>query len=300
MDIIGKRNFYFILSLFVIIPGIISLIRYGLRFSIDFTGGSLLEIQFEHANKSVSLDQLKSLAEEENVEVATVQSSGENTYLFRTKPIDRIKNQKVREKLAKTFEGDVKEIRFETVGPIIGKELTQKAIMAVIVASFAILIYIAWAFRGVPKPASSWQFGLATILALIHDILVVVGLFSLLGHFYRVEVDSLFITALLTVMGFSVHDTIVVFDRIRENLHREGKKPFAEIVNDSMVQTLARSLSTSLTVLFTLFALLLFSSGSLRWFLVALLIGIISGTYSSIFNASPLLVLWQQRIKSKA
>jgi len=183
---------------------------------------------------------------------------------------------------------------FETIGPVIGSEITANAVKAVIVAAILIVLYISWSFRKVPKPASSFRFGICAIIALLHDALVLIGLFSLLGHFFHVEVDSLFVTAVLTVIGFSVHDTIVVFDRIRENLLKSGSGvAFEQIVNDSIVQTLSRSLNTSLTAILVLLSLLLFGGESIRWFVVALLIGIISGTYSSIFNAAPLLVVWQ-------
>lgn len=195
--------------------------------------------------------------------------------------------------------GDVSEVRFETVGPSIGKETEQNAFKAVLIASFAIIIYVALAFRKIPKPYSSLKFGICAVIALLHDILVIIGLFSIFGQLYKVEVDSLFITALLTIMGFSVHDTIVVFDRIRENLKRMAGNSFAAIVNESIIQTMARSLSTSLTVLFTLLALLLFGGESTRWFIIALLIGVTSGTYSSVFNAAPLLVLWEEWGKKK-
>jgi preprotein translocase subunit SecF len=170
--------------------------------------------------------------------------------------------------------------------------------------SFLILLYIAISFRKVPKPTTSWRFAVATIVALLHDVLLLVGIFSLLGHFLNVEVDSLFITAVLTVIGFSVHDTIVVFDRIKENLQKVGGSSFAQVVNDSILQTFVRSLNTSLTAILVLLALLLFGGESIRWFVVALLIGIISGTYSSIFNAAPMLVLWDEwdkkrKLKSK-
>jgi preprotein translocase subunit SecF len=155
-------------------------------------------------------------------------------------------------------------------------------------------LYIAFAFREVPKPANSWRFGICAIIALLHDVLVVVGVFSILGHFFNVEVDSLFVTALLTVIGFSVHDTIVVFDRIRENLKKNLTHSFEETVNNSILQTLGRSLNTSLTVILVLLALLLFGGESTKWFIVALLVGVVSGTYSSIFNAAPLLVLWNE------
>lgn len=207
--------------------------------------------------------------------------------------MDQKQNANFVTELSKKFK-DAKETQFETIGPAIGEETTANAIKAVIFASILIILYITWSFRSVPKPASSLRFGVCAIIALIHDILVVVGIFAILGRFFSVEVDSLFVTALLTVIGFSVHDTIVVFDRIRENLKRMAGVPFSQIVNESILQTLDRSLNTSLTVILVLFALLLFGGETIRWFVVALLIGIISGTYSSIFNASPLLVLWHE------
>lgn len=185
-------------------------------------------------------------------------------------------------------------IRSETVGPVIGAETTRNALISVGFASLAIILYIAYAFREIPKPYSPWKFGIAAVVALLHDVLVVMGIFSILGHFYNVEIDSLFVTALLTVIGFSVHDTIVVFDRIRENL-RKSSGSFSQIVNQSLLETLGRSVSTSITVLLTLLALILFGGETIRWFVVALFIGIFSGTYSSIFNAAPLLVLWEER-----
>ncbi|HJZ19121.1 MAG TPA: protein translocase subunit SecF, partial [Candidatus Nanoarchaeia archaeon] len=190
--------------------------------------------------------------------------------------------------------GDFKQEQYETVGPTIGSEITLNAIKALVIASFLIVLYITWSFRKVPRPTSSFRFGVCAIIALIHDVLVLLGIFSLFGHFLGVEIDSLFVTAILTVIGFSVHDTIVVFDRIRENLKRVGGENFSNVVNDSILQTLDRSLNTSLTVVLVLVALLLFGGESIKWFVVALLIGIVSGTYSSIFNAAPLLVLWHE------
>lgn len=294
-DVISKKWLYFVFSGLVIIPGIISLLLWGLRPSIDFTGGSLLELQITQSNLPAQLIQkiIKDTANSQNIEVSSIQVSGSDTLLLRTKPIDQKQNKKLEDKLSENLKG-IKELSFETVGPSIGKETTSKAIQAVIVASIAIVLFIALAFRKIPKPYSSVKFGVCAVIALIHDILVVAGIFSILGHFYKVEVDSLFITALLTIMGFSVHDTIVVFDRIRENLHKQRSKSFASIVNESIIQTLVRSLSTSLTVLFTLFALFLFGGETIKWFIVALLVGITSGTYSSIFNAAPLLVVWEE------
>ena len=273
---------YFAISLLILIPGVFSLIKYGLRLSIDFTGGTLLEIQTLTNNFS-------EIAKNQNLELSSVQSSADNTYLLRFKHLDKDQNEKFKSALDK----NVVEKRYESVGPVVGAEMTKKALLAVILASLAIVTYIAWSFRQVPKPYSSWKFGLAAVVALLHDVLVVVGIFSLL----KVEIDALFVTAVLTVIGFSVHDTIVVFDRVRENLPKMYNKPFPEIVDFSLTETLVRSLNTSLTVILTLTALLLFGGETIRWFVVALLVGIVSGTYSSIFNAAPLLVLWETKKK---
>lgn len=293
MNIIGKKWFYFIFSGLIIIPGIISLILWGIRPSIDFTGGTLLEVQSSKLKDQSNNEEIKKILEKEKIEIGSITQSAEDSYLLRLKPIDNAQHQKLIDSFRTKF-GEVKELRFESVGPTIGKETTENAAKAVILASIAIVLYVAWAFRQIPKPYSSFRFGICAVVALIHDVLVIIGLFSLFGHFFKVEIDNLFITALLTIMGFSVHDTIVVFDRIRENLRKMAGEPFDLVVNESIIQTLARSLSTSLTVLFTLFALLLFGGESIRWFIVALLIGITSGTYSSVFNAAPLLVVWDE------
>jgi len=291
LDIIGKKNLYFALSLIVVTPGLIALLLFGLNLSIDFTGGSRLTISFPQKVEKTTSEKIKNTLTKENLKVSTVETSG-NSLLIRTSPMDQKQNIKFVNTLSKEFKG-AKETQFETIGPTIGAETTANAIKAVIFASILIILYITWSFRKVPKPASSLRFGVSAIIALIHDVLVVLGIFAILGHFFGVEVDSLFVTALLTVIGFSVHDTIVVFDRIRENLRRSHDS-FPQIVNDSILQTLGRSLNTSLTVLLVLFALLLFGGETIKWFVVALLIGVASGTYSSIFNAAPILVVWQE------
>jgi preprotein translocase subunit SecF len=273
------KYIYFGISLLVLIPGTVSLIKNGLKLSIDFTGGTLLEVQTSAPNAFETIKKLK--------EVSSVQKSEDNTYLLRMHEINNDQKNKLIEEMSKELR-DLKEKRFETVGPVIGKELTQKAVVAVIVASIAIIFYIAWSFK-------DWKFGMSAVLALIHDALVVLGVFSLLGVKWGVEIDVLFVTAVLTVIGFSVHDTIVVFDRIRENLPKMPKVSFSEVTDFSLTETLVRSLNTSITVLLTLLALLLFGGETIRWFIVALLVGIFSGTYSSIFNAAPLLVLWERR-----
>ncbi|MBI3980478.1 protein translocase subunit SecF [Candidatus Microgenomates bacterium] len=294
IDFIGKKWLFFAISGIVIIPGIISLLMWGLRLSIDFTGGTLLEIRNENFAQPQKLEAVKKIFINNGVQISTVTKSGINTYIFRTKEFNQQKNESIKKEIEKSF-GQVEEKRFESVGPVIGKELTRKAIISIILASLMIILYVAWSFRQVPKPYSSFKFGVSAIVALLHDVLLVVGIFSLLGHFYRIEIDTLFVTALLTVIGFSVHDTIVVFDRIRENLKKMPGKKFSYVANESILETLVRSLSTGLTVIFTLSALLLFGGDTIRWFVVALLIGIVSGTYSSIFNATPLLVLWEEK-----
>ncbi len=292
MDIIGKKYFYFLFSLIVIIPGLVSLILFGLNPSIDFTGGTRITVSLPKQANQEAVNVVKNVLEKEKLKVSNTETSN-NLIFVRTQTMNQKQDAKFLSDLANQLKG-AKQEQFETIGPTIGAETTINAIEAVAVASLFIVLYITWSFRKVPKPASSLRFGISAIVALIHDVLVVIGIFSILGHFFNVEIDSLFVTALLTVIGFSVHDTIVVFDRIRENLKRVSGLSFPQVVNESILQTLDRSLNTSLTVVLVLLALLLFGGDSIRWFVVALLIGVISGTYSSIFNASPLLVLWHE------
>lgn len=286
------KVYYFIFSLLIILPGLYFLITSGLKLGIDFTGGALLEYRIQ---STVDSEQLRKVISGEEVEVGQITKSGDNTYIIRTKPLDQQKINVIKENLTEKF-GPVEERRQEFVGPVIGKELTQKSGWALVLASITIVLYIAFSFRKVPKPASSLRFGIAAIVALLHDVLLVVGVFAILGKFLGVEVDTLFVTALLTIIGFSVHDTIVVFDRIRENLLKNIGRKFIDVANISVVQTIGRSLNTSLTVVFVLVALLLFGGETIRWFVVALLVGIISGTYSSIFNATALLVWWEEKL----
>ncbi|OGH20544.1 MAG: protein-export membrane protein SecF [Candidatus Levybacteria bacterium RIFCSPHIGHO2_02_FULL_37_13] len=297
MDIIGKKYLYFAISLVIIIPGIISLFLFGLKLSIDFTGGSRITLSYPNKVSNETVKDVKEIFNSEKIKTSTVETS-ERLVIIRTVPL----SQKQHSQLLSAFSNKSKDIKweqFETIGPTIGKETTENAIKAVLLASILIVVYIVWSFRKVPKPASSFRFGVCAIIALVHDILVVIGVFSILGHFFGVEVDSLFVTALLTVIGFSVHDTIVVFDRIRENLRRLSGISFDKVVNESILETLGRSLNTSLTVVLVLVALLLFGGESIRWFVVTLLIGIISGTYSSIFNASPFLVVWHEKFTKR-
>jgi preprotein translocase subunit SecF len=301
LDIIGKKNLYFLISFLVIIPGLISLVLFGLKLSIEFTGGTRMTLDFPQSVNNKTVQAVKNEITSKQIEVATIQPAGKSL-VVRSAQITQKQNAQILQDLKQKV-GDFKQEEFETIGPTIGAETTRSAFYSVVLASILIVLYIAISFRKVPKPASSWRFGICAIMALLHDVLVLLGIFSLLGHFFNVEVDSLFITALLTVIGFSVHDTIVVFDRIRENLLRVSGVPFAQVVNNSILQTIVRSLNTSLTAALILFTLLVFGGTNIHWFIVALLIGIISGTYSSIFNASPLLVVWHnwdmQRKKNK-
>lgn len=298
MNIIKYRNWFFALSLLIIVPGVFALTTWGLRLGIDFEGGTLWEIKFQ---KHIAAADVQKQIFGNGTEISSAANTSDQSVLIRMKVSDESKIGEIRDKLKDSY-GQTEDARLETVGPVISKELTKKAAIAVGVSILAIVVYVTWAFRKVAKPASALSFGVTTIIALVHDVLVVAGSFAILGHFANIEVDSLFITALLTVLGFSVHDTIVVFDRIRENLKKFDDYPFAEVVNHSVVQTLVRSLNTSLTVIFVLFALLLFGGQTIKTFILALLIGVISGTYSSIFNASPLLVVWNKltnKTKSK-
>lgn len=291
MDIVGKRKIFLITSALVSVVFIISIIFFGFKLSIEFTGGSKLELT-TNDRKAVNQEKLKQVYAQQNVNIVSITENSPSDITIRT---DTITDAKKNQLLARLLESgvNVREKSFDTLGPIIGGEARNNAIKAVLLAIVAITLYIAFAFRKVSKPVSSWKFGISAIIALIHDVLIVIGIFSLLGAFWNVEVDTLFITAVLTIMGFSVHDTIVVFDRIRENLLRNvSNSSFDEVVNRSFNETLARSLNTSVTVVLVLFALLLFGGESIRWFIVAFLVGIITGTYSSIFIASAVLVEW--------
>ena len=284
LRVMKYKLWFFIASTLLIIPGIIYILMGGLKFGIDFTGGALLEYKFENPVNREDLDDFGPVVE-----------SGENTYILRTPAVSHDDLQKLKAQIQEKF-GKFDVRREENVGPTIGKELEQKAIIALIISWVTIILYITFAFRKVPKPASSFRFGVSAIVALVHDVLLLIGAFAILGYYWHVEIDTLFVTALLTVVGFSVHDTIVVFDRIRENLPKNIGKKFEEVVDISISQTLARSLNTSLTVVFVLTALLLFGGVTIKWFVVALLIGVVSGTYSSIFNAAALLSWWEEKL----
>ena len=309
-DFVGRRNFYYLLSLLVLVPGIISLIiPPSLKPGIEFTGGTTFTVRFA---QNVHQDTLRSALSELGHPEAIVQGTGQNKFLVRTKelkgaaeapeigPAPPSERDTIEAGLQQRFgdfldnNGNVSNrfIDFYIVSGTVSEEIGRNAGFAVIAASVAILLYISWAFRAVPRP---FVFGAAAIVALLHDVVVVVGTFSIFGKVFGIEINTMFLTGLLTVMGFSVHDTIVVFDRVRENLRRGEGRDFGECVNVSLNQTVARSVNTSFTVVLVLVAMLLMGGVTIRDFLLVLLIGIISGAYSSIFIASQLLVTWEER-----
>ncbi|MCX6722908.1 MAG: protein translocase subunit SecF [Candidatus Staskawiczbacteria bacterium] len=279
---------YYIISGILIIATIVSLSMFGLKFGIEFVGGSSMEVQFQ--NQRPSNEVVNNILKNFNLGEITVQPTGSSGAILQFKGVDEATHQQVLAALNKLT--PTTEKSFQYIGPSIGRELRNKTELAIVLALLAITLYISFAFRKVSKPVSSWKYGLASLIALFHDVLVPIGVFSILGHFYNVEITIPIVAALLTILGFSVHDTIVIFDRIRENILRRGMGQFEETVNWSLTQTLGRSISTVATVLFVLISIYFFGGETLKYFSLALIIGITSGAYSSIFIASPLLVSW--------
>jgi preprotein translocase subunit SecF len=288
MNLIKYRKWWYLLSTVIIVPGIISLFMWGFKPSIDFTGGSKFEIGGVTDGAKV-----ETFAKNNKLENYAIQKVGSDAYSIRFKEVNDKKQKEIKDSAKKAFGDKLQVLSFETVGPTISAEITRNAFIAVVLASLIIIVYIGYSFRRVPYPASSWEFGVAAVIAVLHDVIVLLGVFSILGHFYNIEVDPLFITAILTVIGFSVHDTIVIFDRIRENLIKKSADSFDEVVNLSIVEMLPRTINTTFLVWVILLILLVFGGSSIRYFVLALVIGIFSGTYSSILNASPLLVTWE-------
>jgi preprotein translocase subunit SecF len=294
LHLVRRRYLYFLISALIIIPGIVAMVvstvRYGapLRLSIDFTSGSYVEVQF---SQPVQAGQVREVFLQRGLDVASVQlTSGDTVAIVRTRVIDAATKDDVEAALTERF-GPVTERRFDSVGPSISQVVTRNAIYAVIAAAVVILGFITFAFRKVPHP---FRYGLCAVIAMVHDILVTVGLFSLAGLLWGWEADTLFLSAVLTVIGFSVQDTIVVYDRIRENTPRMRGLSFEDIVDHSLTQTLHRSLTTQLNAMFVMVAILLFGGATIKQFILVMLVGLASGTYSSLFNAVPLLVVWEK------
>ncbi|MEX2426339.1 MAG: protein translocase subunit SecF [Thermomicrobiaceae bacterium] len=290
LDLVGKRYLWFLLSLIMILPGLASLAVNGLQLGIDFTGGTLWEIEVTEGTSSA---EIQDVLQDQGYSNARVQESDDNEMLIRMEELQQGSPEKSQLDAAIEEEiGAFTDLQLQSVGPTLGSEIRDRAILAIGLASVGVLLYIAYAFR---KTQNAFLYGSCAIIAMVHDIALVVGIFSILGWVGNVEVDSLFVTAVLTLVGFSVHDTIVVFDRIRENLVLRAGDRYEDIVNYSIVQTVPRSINTSITTLFTLLALYLFGGATIQLFILALIIGIAAGTYSSIFNAAQILVVWENR-----
>lgn len=291
MLIVKYRKIFYSISSILVIGSLLAILFLGLKPSIDFVGGSLLDVSFSGGKPTTQ--EVSGVLNSLDFKDASVRSSGEG-FIIRLKEISQTQKDSIMQGLSLDGKYTPTEKTFSTIGPILGKEALQKSLLSIVLVLLAIVLFIAFAFRKVSKPVSSWIYGLVTVLALLHDVIVPTGVFTLLGHFYGFEVDTLFVTALLVILGFSVHDTIVVFDRVRENLHKNensgGKKDFETIVGDSISETFVRSINTSLTVLLAILVLYIFGPETIRNFTLVLLIGIFIGTYSSIFIGSTLLV----------
>lgn len=290
MNILGKRYIFFGLSLLIILIGLVITLTGGIPLSIDFTGGSLLEVKFNGQTPETS--QIIAVYDNAGIKDVQVQTSETGSYIIRSQFLENDNRDVVLASLNETI-GEVTVIRFDSVGPSIGKQVTSRGALAVVVSSLLVVLFIAWSFRGI---ANAFRYGICAILAMIHDVAIIFSVTALGSLLWGWEIDSLFLTALLTVIGFSMQDTIVVFDRIRENSNVYRRLDFETLVNHSIVQTLQRSINTQLmTVEFLLLALAMFGGITLREFAAILLIGLFSGTYSSIFIAAPILVLWENR-----
>lgn len=296
MWVIKYRKIFYSLSLILVIAAIVALSIWGVKPGIDFTGGTLVEVSYpetmptqdEVATKLAVLDSS-----------ASIRPTGTDGYIIRMKPIEQGEKTAVNAALSIDGTHKIIEKNFSSIGPILGSEALRKSLWSIVLVIIAIVLFITFAFRKVSEPVSSWKYGLAAIVALAHDVIIPTGVFAVLGHFIGYEVDTLFVTALLVVLGFSVHDTIVVFDRVRENLHTQSQKPFDEVVGMSVGQTFTRSINTSLTTLIALVVLYILGGSTTEHFSLALIIGIAAGTYSSIFVGSPLLVTMEKFARKK-
>ena len=299
MFIINHRKLFFALSTILILGSFLAMFVYGLNFGIDFKGGSILEVSYsllpvENMTTRPDMESVKSRLDKLSLGTYILTPSGEANFILKTRDISPAEKSNVLNALSNDGSLTIKEERFNSVGPIVGSELKNKALIAILIVIICIVLFITFAFRKVSFPVSSWKYGLATIVALAHDVIIPTGIFVVWSHFRGGEIDLLFVTALLAILGYSVHDPIVVFDRVRENLRlshdNRSKESFVETVGASVTQTFGRSINTSLTIFLALIALYFLGGEATRNFAFVLLIGVIAGTYSSIFIASPLLV----------
>lgn len=285
------RWLYFALSAAVIIPGLISLALFGLKPSIDFTGGTEWTLRMERKEGTqLSIDDIKQTLGD-TLEVNNESTVTSDKVFIKAKPSTLEQRAEALKKLKASYE-NVQEVQYEVVGPVLGKELIYKTLAALLLSAGGITLYVAYRFREL-------KYGVSAVLAMFHDLTIVIGAFSLLGHFKGVEVDTLFVTALLTILSFSVHDTIVVYDRIRELKGKSKGMAYIDIVNTAVTETLARSINNSMTIIFMLLTLWLLGGETIRWFVFALLIGTVTGTYSSTFTAAPLLLLWDEIVEKR-
>lgn len=290
MNIVGNRKIWFSISGVMIATSFILLITLNLKLNIDFTGGSLLEV--EYTNERADVNDIRKGVESAGFVEGSVQPVDERGILVRQASLDEARHQELLGVL-KTF-GELEELRFDSIGPVIGSELKKKSVIALGLIFLAIVLYVAFSFRHVSRYIKSWKYGLLTIVAGLHDIIIPLGVFALLGHYTGATVGTAFVAALLTILGYSVNDTIVVFDRVRENLIQDGDSNFEETVEKSIQQTWARSINTTITTLLALIAVYFFGGETVKDFVLVLIIGIGVGAYSSVFLAAPLLVQWKK------
>ncbi|MBI2670034.1 MAG: protein translocase subunit SecF [Candidatus Yanofskybacteria bacterium] len=279
----------FFISMALTVTAIIVTAVFGLRFGVDFRGGAVMEIVFKE-NRPPTAELSGVIGAISGAKDINISPVGERGILIRLNSIDEQTHQNILDKISDKF-GEINESRFDSIGPTIGKELRSKSVTAIIIMLAAIIAYVAFVFRKISRALSPWAMGLAAIIALIHDIVIPVGVFALLGYYFGIEITAIFVAAALTILGYSLSDSVVVFDRIRENVLRLGSSQgFGELVHKSIMQTLVRSLNTTFTTLLALIAIFFFGGESIKYFALALIIGIFSGAYSSIFVASPILV----------
>jgi preprotein translocase subunit SecF len=289
MFIVNNRKFFFVLSALLVAGSIAAISVFGLKLGIDFKGGSLLEVSYQGVRPGV--DSVKAQLDKDDLGTYVLTPSGDQNFVLKTKDLTPAEKTVVLSAFQEDPANPAKEERFNSIGPVVGEQLKHKAAIAIVIVIICIVLFITFAFRKVSKPVASWKYGLATIIALAHDVIIPTGVFVVWTHYFGGEIDLLFVTALLAILGYSVHDTIVVFDRVRENLKvGDSKKSFIETVGESVTQTMGRSINTSLTIFLALIALYFIGGESTRDFAFVLLVGVIAGTYSSIFVASPLLV----------
>lgn len=297
MFIVKYKKIFLIVSALMVLISIVFLVVFGLKPGIDFKGGALLEVSYPGGRPEILL--LENKIKTININQALIQPTAENEYLIKTRDLNESEHETLSKSLSLDGKYPALEKSFTSVGPSVGSELAYKATLSIIFVIVAIILFITFAFRKASRPVASWKYGIITIITLLHDIIIPAGIFALLSHYTGAEVDTLFVLALLTILGLSVHDKIVVFDRIRENLRVSDKQSFAETVGRSTSQTIVRSINITLTIIFVLVSLYLFGPETTKNFALILTIGLFFGIYSSLFFASPLLVLIEERQKKK-